>query len=163
MLGDGDAKSLRFFDNQSLQGVTYNANVAGVCHSAYIELSTAAPESTAYHEAFHKILELTMPPADRERLYQAYRDKYKNTNLSTRDIAEGLADLFTEYVQRNVINMKKSKWFSYFYNWCKKTWFNTMMSFKFGNTWKQFTQVYSQALRGDFKDGKIIKENIERF
>ena len=163
MLGDGDAKNLRFFDNQSLQGVTYNANVAGVCHSAYIELSTAAPESTAYHEAFHKILELTMPPADRERLYQAYRDKYKNTNLSTRDIAEGLADLFTEYVQRNVINMKKSKWFSYFYNWCKKTWFNTMMSFKFGNTWKQFTQVYSQALRGDFKDGKIIKENIERF
>lgn len=162
MLGDGSVEELQFKNQAEIQAETGNPNIAGVCHTSYIALGTYAPESTVYHEAFHKILELTMPSTEREKLYQIYRSKYKNQALSERDVAEGLADMFTDYVQRNILD-KNLKGFKYFYGWCKRIWFNIIMSIKFGNQWKTFKQLYSQMLRGKYKNAKVSKENIERF
>jgi len=162
MLGDGSVKTMQFKSREELNGENQTSVIAGICHSSFIELGTFAPESTVYHEAFHKILELTMPSAKRDKLYQVYRNKYKNQNLSERDVAEGLADMFTSYVQHNILD-KNLKGFKYFYGWCKRVWFNMMMSIKFGNQWKNFKALYAQMLRGDYNGKDSYSENVERF
>jgi hypothetical protein len=53
--------------------------------------------STAYHEAFHKVLELCVNDKLRQSLYDSYRS-YNGKSLSDRDVAEGLADQFVDYM-----------------------------------------------------------------
>nr|DAF91993.1 MAG TPA: hypothetical protein [Podoviridae sp. ctZkC8] len=53
--------------------------------------------STAYHEAFHKVLELCVDDKLRQSLYDSYRS-YNGKSLSDRDVAEGLADQFVDYM-----------------------------------------------------------------
>lgn len=70
----------------------------GECTSNIMKLSMYAPESAAWHEAFHRVTELLLDSNQRESLYKMYSETYGKTN--DRDIAEGLADLFVDYVTK---------------------------------------------------------------
>lgn len=84
--------------------------IAGECTSQLIRISTYAPKSVMYHEAFHKIIELILPNAEREALYKAYREKH-GKNMSERAVAEALADLFVDYMQ-NKKAFREAKWYN---------------------------------------------------
>ena len=84
--------------------------IAGECTSQLMRISTYAPKSAMYHEAFHKIIELILPNKEREALYKAYRD-HNGKNLSERAVAEALADMFVDYMQ-NKKAFKEAKWYN---------------------------------------------------
>ena len=72
----------------------------GVTTSSALKLTLNAPRTAIYHEAFHKILELTLDSDTRNKIYKAYRSK-NGEQLSEREVAEGLADMFVDYMQNN--------------------------------------------------------------
>jgi len=61
----GDSNDVEFVLEKTLDdslGILGSDNViAGECTSQLIKISTYAPKSVMYHEAFHKIIELILP------------------------------------------------------------------------------------------------------
>lgn len=135
---------------------------AGACAAQYVKLATNAPESAIFHEAFHKIIELVLPADQREAFYAMYRDKY-GKDLSDRDVAEGLCDLFVDYMNLKMQH-KRAKGFGKIYSWFKKIAFNIGMCIKFGliNSIK-FYQLHQDINRGKYANKQVSKENIDRF
>ena len=135
---------------------------AGACAAQYVKLATNAPESTIFHEAFHKIIELVLPADYREAFYAMYRDKY-GKDLSDRDVAEGLCDLFVDYMNLKMQH-KRAKGFGKIYSWFKKVAFNIGMCIKFGLTNSiKFYQLHQDINRGKYANKQVSKENIDRF
>lgn len=83
--------------------------IAGECTSQLIQICTSAPFSAAYHEAFHKIIELILSDSERNAIYDAYRS-HNGEKLSERAVAEGLADMFVDYMS-NKREYKNAKWY----------------------------------------------------
>lgn len=147
----------------SIQSANAGSRVAaGVCAAQYVKLATNAPESAIFHEAFHKIIELVLPSDQRESFYAMYRDKY-GKDLSDRDVAEGLCDLFVDYMNLKMQH-KRAKGFGKIYSWFKKIAFNIGMCIKFGliNSIK-FYQLHQDINRGKYANKQVSKENIDRF
>lgn len=92
--------------------------IAGECTSQLIRISTYAPKSVMYHEAFHKIIELILPNDQRNALYDAYR-KHNGEHLSERAVAEALADMFVDYME-NKNALRNAKWYNVPRNFFKK-------------------------------------------
>ena len=135
---------------------------AGACAAQYVKLATNAPESAIFHEAFHKIIELVLPADQREAFYAMYRDKY-GKDLSDRDVAEGLCDLFVDYMNLKMQH-KRAKGFGKIYSWFKKVAFNIGMCIKFGLTNSiKFYQLHQDINRGKYANKQVSKENIDRF
>ena len=135
---------------------------AGACAVQYVKLATNAPESAIFHEAFHKIIELVLPADQRESFYAMYRDKY-GKDLSDRDVAEGLCDLFVDYMNLKMQH-KRAKGFGKIYSWFKKVAFNIGMCIKFGLTNSiKFYQLHQDINRGKYANKQVSKENIDRF
>ena len=135
---------------------------AGACAAQYVKLATNAPESAIFHEAFHKIIELVLPADQREAFYAMYRDKY-GKDLSDRDVAEGLCDLFVDYMNLKMQH-KMAKGFGKIYSWFKKVAFNIGMCIKFGLTNSiKFYQLHQDINRGKYANKQVSKENIDRF
>ena len=156
-----------FHDDLSIVSNIQSSNVgsrvaAGVCAAQYVKLATNAPESAIFHEAFHKIIELVLPADQREAFYAMYRDKY-GKDLSDRDVAEGLCDLFVDYMNLKMQH-KRAKGFGKIYSWFKKVAFNIGMCIKFGliNSIK-FYQLHQDINRGKYANKQVSKENIDRF
>lgn len=135
---------------------------AGACAAQYVKLATNAPESAIFHEAFHKIIELVLPADQREAFYAMYRDKY-GKDLSDRDVAEGLCDLFVDYMNLKMQH-KRAKGFGKIYSWFKKVAFNIGMCIKFGliNSIKLY-QLHQDINRGKYANKQVSKENTDRF
>lgn len=135
---------------------------AGVCADSYAQMATNAPESVMFHEAFHKVLELVLPASQREYFYSTYRAKFGKDN-SDRDVAEGLCDLFTDYMEHKMAH-KRAKGFGKIYTWFKKVAFNIALFYKLGpvNN-RKFHQFYNNINKGVYKNQKISQENIDRF
>ena len=145
-----------------LQQTTQNQAAIGVCTTELIKLSRYAPMSTAYHEAFHKVLELCVDNKLRQSLYDSYRS-YNGKSLSDRDVAEGLADQFVDYMS-NWQSFKESKGFSKI-----KPLFNTI-GFYIGvgrnygfKTLRNLFQLYRDTNKGKYANAKISKEKKDRF
>lgn len=147
----------------SIQSANAGSRVAaGVCAAQYVKLATNAPESAIFHEAFHKIIELVLPSDQRESFYAMYRDKY-GKDLSDRDVAEGLCDLFVDYMNLKMQH-KRAKGFGKIYSWFKKIAFNIGMCIKFGLTNSiKFYQLHQDINRGKYANKQVSKENIDRF
>lgn len=147
----------------SIQSANAGSRVAaGVCAAQYVKLATNAPESAIFHEAFHKIIELVLPSDQRESFYAMYRDKY-GKDLSDRDVAEGLCDLFVDYMNLKMQH-KRAKGFGKIYSWFKKVAFNIGMCIKFGLTNSiKFYQLHQDINRGKYANKQVSKENIDRF
>lgn len=144
-----------------MRHIAKNQVIAGACHDSFIELYKNAPEEAIFHEAFHKIMELILPDKTRQMFYDLYRSKY-GKDLSERDVAEGLADMFTEYMNHK--NMyKESKGMRKLGKWFKHMWFVSGMYFKYGLKASRFVQLYNDINNGTFADRQISENQSKRF
>lgn len=157
-------------DDLKVEGNLYPGLIPGTVATAYITtqyiyLATCAPESAKFHEAFHKLMELVLPNSQREFFYNVYREKYgKDNDLSDdRDVAEGLAEMFVDYIEHN-LQVKRSKGFGKLYAWFKKLWFNAGFTIKLGRrNANMFYKLYQDMNAGKYANSKVSEENIERF
>lgn len=94
LLGNANAE---YLDNVTM-AMRIGAGISGRMTADAIYLNDHMAEGTEYHEAFHRILELLTSDKRRQVTYDAYRQKY-GARLSDRDVAEGLADLFADFMQ----------------------------------------------------------------
>lgn len=84
--------------------------VYGVCTANGIRLFRDAAKNTikrgaAYHEAFHRVSMLLMTPAERQNMYEAlYKFKPELRNATERQKQEYLADMFADWVLKQVSN-----------------------------------------------------------
>lgn len=145
-----------------LQQITQDQAVLGVCTIELIKLSRYAPMSTAYHEAFHKVLELCVDDKLRQSLYDSYRS-YNGKYLSDRDVAEGLADQFVDYMS-NWQSFKESKGFSKIKPLFKAIGFYIGVGRNYGfKTLRNLFQLYRDTNKGKYANAKISKEKKDRF
>lgn len=145
-----------------LQQITQNQAAIGVCTTELIKLSRYAPMSTAYHEAFHKVLELCVDNKLRQSLYDSYRS-YNGKSLSDRDVAEGLADQFVDYMS-NWQSFKESKGFSKIKPLFKTIGFYIGVGRNYGfKTLRNLFQLYRDTNKGKYANAKISEEKKDRF
>lgn len=145
-----------------LQQITQSQAAIGVCTTEVIKLSRYAPMSTAYHEAFHKVLELCVDDKLRQSLYDSYRS-YNGKSLSDRDVAEGLADQFVDYMS-NWQSFKESKGFSKIKPLFKTIGFYVGVGRNYGfKTLRNLFQLYRDTNKGKYANAKISKEKKDRF
>jgi len=118
-----------------------NQRIIGLCTSEMVNLSKYAPYSAMYHEAFHKILELVLPEDTRKEFYNIYRTHTKDgQQMSERQVAEGLADLFVDYMSKRILP-KNAKWYHKVFRWFRSAGFSMMMAWNYGivNTKNMYT------------------------
>lgn len=160
----GDTAFLRFVnaDNVCFKTASKNGRVVGMCSSDMITIAKEAPQSVKYHEAFHRIMELILPQNVRERFYEMYR-KQNGRNLTDRQVAEGLADMFTSYGV-NIVDYKKDKFWKKIVTFYKPLRFACLFARKAGfRRMSRFLNLYHQINNGTFKDRQISKEQQYRF
>lgn len=145
-----------------LEQITQSQAAIGVCTTELIKLSRYAPMSTAYHEAFHKVLELCVDDKLRQSLYDSYRS-YNGKSLSDRDVAEGLADQFVDYMS-NWQSFKESKGFSKIKPLFKTIGFYVGVGRNYGfKTLRNLFQLYRDTNKGKYANTKISEEKKDRF
>ena len=134
---------------------TQHGDVVGRCMSAAIKLSYEAENDAQYHESFHYVVEMLMSEQERNVLYNWYKKKRKNKDLSEEQIAEGLADMFYAYSKYNWQPKNKIlRMFAWLYNTLNA--FIRTRNLKMACT---FRAIY----HGKFSSRKASKENMERF
>lgn len=145
-----------------LEQITQSQAAIGVCTTELIKLSRYAPMSTAYHEAFHNVLELCVNDKLRQSLYDSYRS-YNGKSLSDRDVAEGLADQFVDYMS-NWQSFKESKGFSKIKPLFKTIGFYIGVGRNYGfKTLRNLFQLYRDTNKGKYANAKISNEKKDRF
>lgn len=145
-----------------LEQITQSQAAIGVCTTELIKLSRYAPMSTAYHEAFHKVVELCVDDKLRQSLYDSYRS-YNGKSLSDRDVAEGLADQFVDYMS-NWQSFKESKGFSKIKPLFKTIGFYIGVGRNYGfKTLRNLFQLYRDTNNGKYANTKISQEKKDRF
>ena len=161
------AGTLSFSDKKFLDSVSKNEVIIGVCTTEGIKLSKYAPESVAWHEAFHKIFELAIPAKDRDALYDAYKNRWWRKLLgkpSDRQVAEAFADMFVDYMTNKEALNKADSFFKKIKPWLKTFGFNIGMMISIGRkNAKDVYQMYADINAGKFKDREISKEQNDRF
>lgn len=70
--------------------------VAGKCMSDMVYIGNRVVDGVQYHEAFHRVLELLLRPSERQKIYDWYKSREGNYNMSDIEIAEGLANLYMD-------------------------------------------------------------------
>ncbi len=148
-------------EDDTCLGQIGNEYIMGVCHALSIDLSTHAPKSAAYHEAFHKIFELLVPENTRDRLYERFRSRHKNA--TDRQIAEEFADLFTRYMA-NRRDSDKSKWYKRLFSWFKKIGITIGILRKVGlRGTTELYQVFNDTTNGKYRNATISEKQKARF
>jgi len=139
-----------------------NQRVIGLTTSEMVKLSRYAPYSAMYHEAFHKLLELVLPDDVRQSFYSIYRSK-NGENLTERQVAEGLADLFVDYMSNKILP-KNAKWYHKIFRWFRSAGYALWMCWNYGisNTRKMYT-VYQNANAGEYAHLKKSDKAAKRF
>ncbi len=134
---------------------TQYGDVIGRCTSAAIKLSYEAENGVQYHESFHYVVEMLMSEQERNVLYNWYKKKRKNKDLSEKQIAEGLADMFYAYSKYNWQPKNKIlRVFAWLYNTLNA--FIRTRNLKMACTFRAIDH-------GKFSSRKASKENMERF
>ena len=148
-------------EDDTCLGQIDNEYIMGVCHALSIDLSTHAPKSAAYHEAFHKIFELLVPENTRDKLYERFRSRHKNA--TDRQIAEEFADLFTRYMA-NRRDSDKSKWYKRLFSWFKKIGITIGILRKVGlRGTTELYQVFNDTTNGKYRNATISEKQKARF
>jgi hypothetical protein len=150
--------------NKYIKKASKNQRVIGLTTSEMVKLSRYAPYSAMYHEAFHKLLELVLPSKTREEFYRIYRSK-NGDELTERQVAEGLADLFVDYMSKRILP-ENAKWYQKIFKWFKTAGYALKMCWDYGitNTRKMYT-VYQNMNAGEYanENREISKEASDRF
>ena len=83
-------------DNNDVLAHLTDGDILGRTTTDGITIANTAVPGIQYHEAFHRVLELLEDKDNRKAIYKRYKSIHGN-NLSDRDVAEGLADMYMEY------------------------------------------------------------------
>lgn len=162
VFGKGVTFGFDFIDNTYSRAANQSESILGLCTAATLELSKNAPETAPFHEAFHRVLELLLSPRERESFYAAYRDRYNASDATEREVAEGLADMFTDYMQHK-INIKKEKGLRKIIPFFKHVAFNIGLMYKLRGDYFRFKGFYHAINKGKFAGRQITKEQNDRF
>jgi hypothetical protein len=91
--------------DNAVEVLASGAQVAGRTARLGFELSRRLTEGTEFHEIFHRILEILTTDKRRKKIYEEYKrvygERFEKANgrpLSERDISEGLAEMFREFM-----------------------------------------------------------------
>lgn len=158
----GSHDFVQFVQNKYLEELGNDRYAIGLCCDQMIKLSTYAPRSVAYHEAFHRIMELILPDKVRQEFYDIYRAK-NGKMLSDRKIAEAYADMYMDYMT-NKDTIKQAKWYKKPFTWFRQ------FAFELGITWKlgfknayNLRNIVSEVNRGKYANKEISESKRKRF
>lgn len=153
----------KWVEDERLSDVAYNKNsaVLAKCTQAAIQISNSVPYTIGFHEGFHRALELLVEPSIREQMYSAYRKAHPEATTE-RDVAEGLADLFVDYMlgTKDANAIKKQGWIK---RNIKKVSNRLSILWHYGNNSKAILTLFSDIKSGKYADKQVSKEQQDRF
>lgn len=153
----------KWVESERLSDVAYNKNsaVLAKCTQAAIQISNSVPYTIGFHEGFHRVLELLVEPSIREQMYSAYRKAHPEA-ATERDVAEGLADLFVDYMlgTKDANAIKKQGWIK---RNIKKVANRLSILWHYGNNSKAILTLFSDIKSGKYADKQVSKEQQDRF
>lgn len=153
----------KWVESERLSDVAYNKNsaVLAKCTQAAIQISNSVPYTIGFHEGFHRALELLVEPSIREQMYSAYRKAHPEATTE-RDVAEGLADLFVDYMlgTKDANAIKKQGWIK---RNIKKVANRLSILWHYGNNSKAILALFSDIKSGKYADKQVSKEQQDRF
>lgn len=153
----------KWVESERLSDVAYNKNsaVLAKCTQAAIKISNSVPYTIGFHEGFHRALELLVEPSIREQMYSAYRKAHPEA-ATERDVAEGLADLFVDYMlgTKDANAIKKQGWIK---RNIKKVANRLSILWHYRNNSKAILTLFSDIKSGKYADKQVSKEQQDRF
>lgn len=149
-------------NQETLSDVAYTkgAAVLAKATTSAIEMSNSVPYTIGFHEGFHRVLELLMESKDREALYAAYRKR--NGDLDERAVAEGLADLFVDYMEGSDA-ANEIKHMNIFKRAFKNLAIRLSILWKFGRNSKLILNAFSDIKSGKYANNEISQAQVDRF
>lgn len=153
----------QWVESERLSDVAYKKNsaVLAKCTNAVIQMSNSVPYTIGFHEGFHRALELLVEPSVREQMYSAYRKAHPEA-ATERDIAEGLADLFVDYMlgTKDANSIKKQGWIK---RNIKKVANRLSILWHYRNNAKSVLMLFNDIRSGKYADKQVSKEQQNRF
>ena len=153
----------QWVEGERLSDVAYKKNsaVLAKCTQAAIRISNSVPYTIGFHEGFHRALELLVEPSIREQMYSAYRKAHPEA-ATERDVAEGLADLFVDYMlgTKDANAIKKQGWIK---RNIKKVANRLSILWHYGNNSKVILTLFNDIKSGKYADKQVSKEQQDRF
>lgn len=153
----------QWIESERLSDEAYKKNsaVLAKCTDAVIQMSNSVPYTIGFHEGFHRALELLVEPSIREQMYQAYRKAHPEA-ATERDIAEGLADLFVDYMlgTKDANAIKKQGWIK---RNIKKVANRLSILWHYRNNAKAVLTLFNDIRSGKYADKQVSKEQQNRF
>lgn len=153
----------QWVENERLSDVAYKKNsaVLAKCTDAVIQMSNSVPYTIGFHEGFHRALELLVEPSIREQMYSAYRKAHPEATTE-RDVAEGLADLFVDYMlgTKDANAIKKQGWIKMN---IKKVANRLSILWHYRNNAKMVLTLFNDIKSGKYADKQVSKEQQDRF
>lgn len=153
----------QWVESERLSDVAYKKNsaVLAKCTQAAIQISNSVPYTIGFHEGFHRALELLVEPSIREQMYSAYRKAHPEA-ATERDVAEGLADLFVDYMlgTKDANAIKKQGWIK---RNIKKVANRLSILWHYRNNAKAVLTLFNDIKSGKYADKQISKEQQDRF
>lgn len=153
----------QWVESERLSDVAYKKNgaVLAKCTDAVIQMSNSVPYTIGFHEGFHRALELLVEPSIREQMYSAYRKTHPEATTE-RDVAEGLADLFVDYMlgTKDANAIKKQGWIK---RNIKKVANRLSILWHYRNNAKTVLTLFNDIKSGKYADKQVSKEQQNRF
>lgn len=153
----------QWVENERLSDVAYknNSAVLAKCTDAVIQMSNSVPYTIGFHEGFHRALELLVESSIREQMYSAYRKAHPEATTE-RDVAEGLADLFVDYMlgTKDANAIKKQGWIK---RNIKKVANRLSILWHYRNNAKTILTLFNDIKSGKYADKQVSKEQQNRF
>lgn len=153
----------QWVESERLSDVAYKKNsaVLAKCTDAVIQMSNSVPYTIGFHEGFHRALELLVEPSVREQMYSAYRKAHPEA-ATERDVAEGLADLFVDYMlgTKDANSIKKQGWIK---RNIKKVANRLSILWHYRNNAKTVLALFNDIKSGKYVDKQVSKEQQNRF
>lgn len=153
----------QWVESERLSDVAYKKNgaVLAKCTDAVIQMSNSVPYTIGFHEGFHRALELLVEPSIREQMYSAYRKTHPEATTE-RDVAEGLADLFVDYMlgTKDANAIKKQGWIK---RNIKKVANRLSILWHYRNNAKTILTLFNDIKSGKYADKQVSKEQQNRF
>lgn len=153
----------QWIESERLSDAAYKRNsaVLAKCTDAVIQMSNSVPYTIGFHEGFHRALELLVEPSIREQMYSAYRKAHPEA-ATERDVAEGLADLFVDYMlgTKDANSIKKQGWIK---RNIKKVANRLSILWHYRNNAKAVLTLFNDIRSGKYADKRVSKEQQNRF
>lgn len=155
---------------KAVSPIPTGAVAVGRTTALVVEIAKNAPESTIYHEAFHKLIELLFTEKERNELYEMYRNRRKfifkgaYKELSDREVAEGLADLFTACMNTAKESENAKSWYKKIWAKLKRIGLLLGMYYRLGiSDTNKIINLCNDFEGGKFKNRKSSEANQKRF